>query len=95
MRFMQMHQTIHCTDKISTLFTMLCQVVEAEESSLAMEEEASVVMRKNEHNEFLSSRGSEGTTTKPDSLDLEQEHEHTSGFWTHRSSVISVTDSAR
>merc|ERR1719237_2004362 len=52
-------------------------------------------MRKNVHNEFLSSRGSEGTTTKPDSLDLEQEHEHTSGFWTHRSSVISVTDSAR
>ena len=94
MRFMQMHQTIHCTDKIST-FTLLCQVVEAEESNSAMEGEASVVMRKNVHNEFLSSRGSEGTTTKPDSLDLEQEHEHTSGFWTHRSSVISVTDSAR
>ena len=74
---------------------LICQVVEAEESSSAMEEEASVVMRKNEHNEFLSNRGSEGTTTKPDSLDLEQEHEHTSGFWTHRSSVISVTDSAR
>lgn len=96
MRFMQMHQNIYCTDKISTLFTLLCQVVEAEESNSAMEEEeASVVMRKNVHNEFLSSRGSEGTTTKPDSLDLEQEHEHTSGFWTHRSSVISVTDSAR
>ena len=75
---------------------LICQVVEVEEESIsAMEEEASVVMRKNEHNEFLSNRGSEGNITKPDSLDLEQEHEHTSGFWTHRSSVISVTDSAR
>ena len=89
-----MHQTIDCTGT-SKLLTIICQVVEAEESASALEEEASVVMRKNVHNEFLSSRGSEGTTTKPDSLDLEQEHEHTSGFWTHRSSVISVTDSAR
>ena len=95
MRFMQMHQIIHFINKIGPLLTLMCQVVETEESTSAMEDEASVVMRKNEHNEFLSSRGSKGTTTKPDSLDLEQEHEQTSGFWTHRSSVISVTDSAR
>ena len=59
-----------------------------------MTEEEEVVLRKNEHNEFLSNRASEPTTiTKPDSLDFEQEQ--TSGFWTHRSSIISVTDSAR
>ena len=57
-------------------------------------EEEEVVLRKNEHNEFLSNRANEPTTiTKPDSLDFEQEQ--TSGFWTHRSSIISVTDSAR
>ena len=65
------------------------------EETNSVTEEEEVVLRKNEHNEFLSNRGSEGNITKPDSLDLEQEHEHTSGFWTHRSSVISVTDSAR
>ena len=72
--------------------------VEEEESNTAMEEEeeeVSVVLRKNEHNDYLSNRGSEGPISKPDSLDLEKEQEHTSGFWTHRSSVISVTDSAR
>ena len=60
-----------------------------------MTEEEEVVLRKNEHNEFLSNRANQPTTTitKPDSLDFEQEQ--TSGFWTHRSSIISVTDSAR
>ena len=64
-----------------------------EETNSGTEEEE-VVLRKNEHNEFLSNRANEPTTiTKPDSLDFEQEQ--TSGFWTHRSSIISVTDSAR
>ena len=63
------------------------------EETNSVTEEEEVVLRKNEHNEFLSDRGSESTTTKPQSLNLEQEH--TSGFWTHRSSIISVTDSAR
>ena len=64
------------------------------EETNSVTEEEEVVLRKNEHNEFLSNRANEPTTiTKPDSLDFEQEQ--TSGFWTHRSSVISVTDSAR
>lgn len=64
------------------------------EETNSVTEEEEVVLRKNEHNEFLSNRANEPTTiTKPDSLDFEQEQ--TSGFWTHRSSIISVTDSAR
>ena len=64
------------------------------EETKSVTEEEEVVLRKNEHNEFLSNRANEPTTiTKPDSLDFEQEQ--TSGFWTHRSSIISVTDSAR
>ena len=64
------------------------------EESNSVTEEEEVVLRKNEHNEFLSNRANQPTTiTKPDSLDFEQEQ--TSGFWTHRSSIISVTDSAR
>ena len=64
------------------------------EETNSVTEEEEVVLRKNEHNEFLSNRANEPTTiTKPISLDFEQEQ--TSGFWTHRSSIISVTDSAR
>ena len=64
------------------------------EETNSVTEEEEVVLRMNEHNEFLSNRANEPTTiTKPDSLDFEQEQ--TSGFWTHRSSIISVTDSAR
>ena len=64
------------------------------EETNSVTEEEEVVLRKNEHNDFLSNRANEPTTiTKPDSLDFEQEQ--TSGFWTHRSSIISVTDSAR
>ena len=64
------------------------------EETNSVTEEEEVVLRKNEHNEFLSNRANEPTTiTKPNSLDFEQEQ--TSGFWTHRSSIISVTDSAR
>lgn len=64
------------------------------EETNSVTEEEEVVLRKNEHNEFLSNRANQPTTiTKPDSLDFEQEQ--TSGFWTHRSSIISVTDSAR
>ena len=64
------------------------------EETNSVTEEEEVVLRKNEHNEFLSNRANEPTTiTKPDSLDFEQEQ--TSGFWTHRSSIISVTDSTR
>ena len=59
-------------------------------------EVTSVVMRKNEHNQqYLDN--SETPRQKPGSLELEldQEQDQVSGFWTHRSSVISVADSAR
>lgn len=67
-----------------------------EEQTTTEEQQATVVMRKNEHNEFLT-RTSEGPQ-KPDSLELQEEEqgqENSSGFWTHRSSVISIADSAR
>ena len=57
-----------------------------------MDQQDGVVMRKNEHNQRLSNMAPE----KPDSLNFEQDsQESISGFWTHRSSVISIADSAR